>query len=429
MQLLQIADHALALMRAQGFDAAQVDVSRSELTELNIAINQPSLMRSTEQHRLTLVGLLDGRRASAELSRVEDEHLRHTVAALHAEACSAPQDEAHAVSRGEHAVLAHGPLEVEPGVLHRQLADAVAGLLDFRATQTPTMMIQEGAASYTREQQHTLTSEGSDIAARLASYALVVVGNAREGGRTSSFTSCGGDTHRLDDQPPEAHFGIGEVMRELTRQTAPRPLGGKFVGDVVLSPRAVGSLLSWLLAQVGDAQLIAGSSVLREQVGALVASPLLTLRSRFDAPGVAAVSTDAFVAHSLDLLRRGELTTLLPTLYGSRKTGLAHRPVASAGWAMDAGDSALADMIAAAPRGALVGRLSMGMPAANGDFSGVIKNSFAIEAGEVGHALSETMITGNIAQMLRDVLDVSRERVDFGAQCMPWLRVGGLRFS
>ena len=31
--------------------------------------------------------------------------------------------------------------------------------------------------------------------------------------------------------------------------------------------------------------------------------------------------------------------------------------------------------------------------------------------------------------VLRDVLDVSRERVDFGAQCMPWLRVGGLRFS
>ena len=35
----------------------------------------------------------------------------------------------------------------------------------------------------------------------------------------------------------------------------------------------------------------------------------------------------------------------------------------------------------------------------------------------------------DVAKRLRDVLDVSRERVDFGAQCMPWLRVGGLRFS
>ena len=76
-----------------------------------------------------------------------------------------------------------------------------------------------------------------------------------------------------------------------------------------------------------------------------------------------------------------------------------------------------------------VGLLSMGMPAANGDFSGVIKNSFAIEGGVIGPALSETMVTGNIAQMLRDVLAVSRERLDFGAQCVPWLRVGGLKFS
>jgi PmbA protein len=71
----------------------------------------------------------------------------------------------------------------------------------------------------------------------------------------------------------------------------------------------------------------------------------------------------------------------------------------------------------------------MGSPAANGDFSGVIKNSFAIQHGEVGAALSETMINGNVAQMLRDVLAVSTERIDTGAACMPWLRIGGLHFS
>ena len=58
----------------------------------------------------------------------------------------------------------------------------------------------------------------------------------------------------------------------------------------------------------------------------------------------------------------------------------------------------------------------------------MIKNSFMIDGGKVGHALSETMISGNVAQMLKDVTAVSRERLDTGAW-LPWVRIGGLHFS
>ena len=104
-------------------------------------------------------------------------------------------------------------------------------------------------------------------------------------------------------------------------------------------------------------------------------------------------------------------------------------PRPAGGWALDAGTTPLAELIAAVPHGALVDRLSMGAPAANGDFSGVIKNSFVIEGGVVGAALSEAMINGNMARMLLDVAAVSRERIDTGALLLPWLRIGGLHFS
>ena len=104
-------------------------------------------------------------------------------------------------------------------------------------------------------------------------------------------------------------------------------------------------------------------------------------------------------------------------------------PVAATGWEVPAGATPLAGVMAGVLRGAVVGRLSMGSPAANGDFSGVIKNSFLIEGGEVGPALSDVMVSGNMAQMLRDVLAVSQERLDTGAALLPWVRVGGLHFS
>jgi PmbA protein len=144
---------------------------------------------------------------------------------------------------------------------------------------------------------------------------------------------------------------------------------------------------------------------------------------------VAAISADAFATPPVHVLREGRLATLTPSLYGSRKTGLAHVPVAAGGWELAAGASPLDQVIAGVSRGALVGSLSMGNPAANGDFSGVIKNSFLIESGDIGPALSEVMIAGNVAQMLRDVTAVSRERLDRGLWLLPWLRVAGLSFS
>src|SRR5206468_3348813 len=129
--------------------------------------------------------------------------------------------------------------------------------------------------------------------------------------------------------------------------------------------QAVADLVGWLLGQLSDMALIAGTSLYRARVGDAVASSLLSLKSRFDAPGVAALSSDAFATPAIDVLRDGSLRTLLPSLYASRKTGLRHVPTPGTGWEVEAGTTPRANVIAGARRGALVGRLSMGSPASN----------------------------------------------------------------
>jgi len=59
----QVAEQALARMTDAGFAAAQVSVSVTLCDELNVALDEPSLLRSTEGHRLNLVGIVDGRKA------------------------------------------------------------------------------------------------------------------------------------------------------------------------------------------------------------------------------------------------------------------------------------------------------------------------------------------------------------------------------
>jgi PmbA protein len=425
LNLGPIAERAIDLMRAAGFEHAQATAAHTQLNELNVNHNEPTLLRSTDSRKLSLMGIVDGRIASTDVADLDPEAVRSRIAGLFADAAAAPQDEANAVSSGQHARIVKGPQEAELDTLAGKMGE----LLEFRARETPKMIVEEADAKHTLYRWRTLTTGGSDLGGSLGWYGMGVFGTARDGKQTSSFNYTGGDTDDLGGAPAFAQFGIGDMMRETERQVRTEPLGGKFTGDLVLTPNAAASLLAWLLGQLGDTQLIAGSSLYKESVGQSIASPLLSLRSRFDAPGVAAVSADGFAAPPVEVLRAGELRTLTPTLYGSRKTGLPHVPVAAAGWEFDAGETPRDRLFAGVARGAVVGRFSMGNPAANGDFSGVIKNSFRIEGGVVGPALAETMVSGNMARMLRDIVAVSRERIDTGGLALPWLRIANLHFS
>ncbi|MEJ6020918.1 metallopeptidase TldD-related protein [Ramlibacter sp. PS4R-6] len=424
LNLQDLAAQTLEGMKRAGFEHAQVTAVHGKLDELGIAHNEPSLLRSTESHKLMLLGIAGGRMASTELSQVDREAVQARIASLYKDAQSAPQDEANAVSSGQHARIVQGPQQGD----RELLAAKVKELLAFRAGETPRMMLEEGSCSHQWQRWHTLTTGGSDLAASIGCYSLSAIGAAREGSKSSSYNFTGGSADELASQPAQAYFGLADMMRESERQIDTQPIGGKFLGDVVFTPGAVSDLLGWFLGQLGDTQLISGSSLYQGSVGEVIASPLLTIRSRFDAPGVAAISGDAFAAPPVTLLEQGTLRALTPTLYGSRKTGLKHVPVAG-GWDVVAGRTPLSEVIGGVQRGAIVGRLSMGNPAANGNFSGVIKNSFRIDGGAIGPALSETMIAGNMAQMLKDVVAISREQIDGGAQRLPWIRIANLHFS
>src|SRR5690606_25532125 len=95
------AEAALALLESRGFDEAQVTLSTVRQDEVNIAQGEPNLMRSTDASRLALVGILGGRRASTELSDLDEDAVRAAVDGLLAAARAAPVDAANRVSSGQ----------------------------------------------------------------------------------------------------------------------------------------------------------------------------------------------------------------------------------------------------------------------------------------------------------------------------------------
>jgi PmbA protein len=123
------------------------------------------------------------------------------------------------------------------------------------------------------------------------------------------------------------------------------------------------------------------------------------------------------------------LRSYLLSLYGARKTGLARARCAGGALVVEPGARDLAAMIADVRQGLLMTRFSGGAPNDKGDFSGVAKNSYYVESGEIRQPIAETMIHGNMAGLLEDVVETSRERADFGDSILPWCRVRGIGVS
>ena len=419
-----IAETALDRMQSAGFDDCHVSVTVSHQDELNIAHNEASLLRSTENYSIALLAILDGRKASVTLTDINDNAVAREVTGLVERVESAPQDEANAVSANQIGHFEQGPLDSDLDIL----AEKANELLVFRASHAPKVTIEEGTIAHRVARFHEVTSQGTALSSTVGCFDLGIVCTASEKEKSSSFNETGGSANDLSGRSVAEWFAIGDMLKDTQQQIDTRSIGARFTGDVILAPSAVSDLIGWLLQQLSAQALIAGSSVYKDRVGEQIATPALSVRSCFDAPGHVPFTTDGFTTEPVQLIDNGELTTLLLDLYGSRKTGLSHTPSTS-GWRIDPGGESKAALIGAIEQGALVNRLAMGSPAANGEFSGVIKNSFMIEGGAVGKALSDTMVAGNMAQMLMDINGISAEHIDYGGEDFPWLRIPGMHFS
>jgi PmbA protein len=96
---------------------------------------------------------------------------------------------------------------------------------------------------------------------------------------------------------------------------------------------------------------------------------------------------------------------------------------------MAPGEGSLDDLFALVGHGLYVQRFSGGNPSTNGDFSGVAKNSFRIENGKLSDAASEVMISGNLADLLRNVIHITAETANDGTSVLPWIAFNGITVS
>jgi PmbA protein len=211
-----------------------------------------------------------------------------------------------------------------------------------------------------------------------------------------------------------------------------KSLTGKFVGDIVVTPHCLPTFVDGLTGYLSTGALLKKQSPYQDKLGQQIASTSFSLRCRplhagFSQKGF--ITGDGFASEDTDIVEKGVLKTFVLDQYGANKLGHQRMKSDNAYHIVDSGNANLDGMIGSVKKGLLLCRFSGGMPASNGDVSGVAKNSYYIEDGKIQYPVSEVMVSGNIPQMLMSIQSISRESLNFGTSELPWVQFSGLTIS
>ncbi len=421
-----LAEDALDALTRRGFQKARVRLVASDQHELQAEFGHASLLRTTHNTELSLLGIVDDKQGTFALNNVTSDGLDDAVENLWAVASGSRADPANDISPSQpQRTFASGPTEPDLDRMYERVAEA----LEHARSNYPTLKMGSTSISYAKRRSLFLNSNGVDFDATRGAYHASLMFTARDGADVSSFNYTGMALASLD-APLAALATADTLMRQTTEQVRTRKVPGKFTGDLIITPDCVGDFLGFLLGNIHNQPMISGTSLYKESLGERVADPSLTLHSRpRDLVGGYFVTGDGFEAQNATVVESGVLKTFLLDHYGARKTGLARAVTGGGAWVVDSGTTPLDAMIRDVRQGVLITRFSGGRPNDKGDFSGIAKNSYYVENGAIVHPISETMVSGNMAALLTNIVAISSERADFGYAVYPWVRAVGLGIS
>ena len=427
--LKMIADKSLAALKNNGADKAQCSVRFTETHEFNVDGGKFSLFRTLFDNSLTLTAVKDDKKGSVGINRLDDESIAAAAVNCMAIADSGAADPAWAFAeKSENGTFTEGSPEADLDLLF----DRTEELMNDIKAQFPLILMEQMIV--THKKRHTVfkNSFGVEYEMLSGNYEIELMFSAHEGEKSSSFFGSGVYTDRLDT--PFMELGtIREDLANVSKQLDTKPLEGKFTGVAVLPPSSLGTFIGSALSNfTADGTLLDGTSPWKDSLGKVVADSAITISAApLDERIVCGerFTGEGFLSENYDIIKDGVLESFMLSGYVANKTGLPRAKNSSYAIVMKPGETPYADIIAGIERGILVGRFSGGEPGTSGDFSGVAKNSFLIENGKITCALSETMISGNLGELLKNVHAISSEVVCDGATVLPYAAFGGVTVS
>ncbi len=414
-------------LKAKGVEKYAFTITKNRMEEFSSAGGEFTLLRTTFTESLVLTVFIDGKKGVKAGSDLSDDALGKAVEEAILSSKSADRDEAFDIAPSIGKIDIDRGDEEDTSLLFSRIRE----LQEHIAQNYPTILLMETVGQNTHYETIYRNSNGTDYRSRSGFYDCYIGYSAHEGERTTGMKYSSFMTKSLD-KPFIELASVRSDLESTVRSLNAVSVGDKFTGDVIFTPSALNNFLYFFFASISDAYILQGVSPLRDKKGQKIADERITIRLESSNSNIVngeMITSDGFRTEDTTIIENGILRNFYLSLYAANRTGNEVTKNTSSDIVMGGGDKTLQEIIKGTERGLLVGGFSGGRPSVNGDFSGVAKNSFYIENGEIKGAVTETMINGNILEMLKNVNAVSSERIKDGTSVMPYLCVRGIVIS
>ena len=412
-----------------GVQKAHYTVAAKETREFNVDGGEFSLFRTLFDNSLSITAYKDDKKGSISTNSFDKEAITAAVTNCIQSAEAAIADSAYDIApKQENKVFEEGSYEPDVDRLFARTKE----LLETVKERHPKILMEQMIVQHVKVYKIYQNTNGTEFETRSGSYSIDLMFSGHDGDTTTSFFGSSVITDNLD----KPFIELGSIENDLCDVEAQLniiPFEGKFEGIAVLTPGSLASFLYSAMANfASDIAILDKTSIWMDKLGEKVAHDSLTLSL---APLDERIccgeryTADGFLSENFDIIQNGVLRSYLLSLYVANKSGYAPAKNTSYAAVIEGGDTAYEDMIKGIKKGIIVGRFSGGAPSSNGDFSGVAKNSFLIEDGQIKGAVSETMINGNLADILKNIVAISKETVADGTSVLPYIAVSGVTIS
>ena len=428
MNQSDIADYCMDQLNKACADKSQCGVSFSEKKELNVETGEMSLFRTTFDTNIGLSVIVDQKSGSVAINKTDTESIDDAVKKVMDMAQSSQPDDANDISPSQpQQSFSKGDEEPDMDKMYQRLDE----FMDYVKTTYPIINMEAAIVDFSRAVTVFRNSNGVDFTTTEGMYGFSNMFTAKDGIDTSSFN--GTEISTLQLNTPFIETGSAKrLLKQSTEQVRTKPVPEKFTGEIMVTPDCLGDFLGFITGDISDGKIISKTSIYKEKLNQQITDPQFTLHARPISEEITDgyfITDDGYAAENSTIIDKGVLKTHLLSLYGANKTGGQRAVNGGGAYVVDAGEKPKDELIKNIKKGILLERFSGGRPSANGEFSGVAKNSYYLENGEVKYPISETMISGNIQEMFNNIGEISCDRIDFGYCIFPWISFKGVTVS
>ncbi len=426
IKLRKLALDVLYALRSAGADSAECTVRSSSIDESNSLGKAVYLLREFDSIDLEFRAIVDGRSAEVHINQLDPDGIRRAT-----QRCI--DIARHGLPDKDASIGYKNPIEPEQRVLSRDAGKLYRRFEELTETikdEYPSIS-SDAMAQYSEVKILYLNTDGQEVTQRKQWYYCGWQGNASDGIAVTDVNFFSVDTRNLD-KPFIEQGMVRSKLEETALMLYPQKIpGGKFVGTIVLRPDSLPAYTSQIVKRVKNMKEGDGLPFPSCSRGISIYSALSDTEYESNMPPKN--SPHAVVEY---VVRNGDVVPdptkdMTPAERAAhaekRQANVKRLSVQVSG--TEGGQTPYKELIKGIERGLLIGHIQGTMPNPDGEFSGAAKNSFYIEDGEIKHAVIETMVSGNVFLMFKNVQAVSKETVYENGHLSPWIAVGGITIS